>query len=846
MTKGPAPAGPFSRPGRYRAAISQPDPQPPARPGLGTFAGVFTPSILTILGIILFLRLGFVVGNAGLWGSLLIIGIATLVSVLTSISLSAIATNIQVKGGGDYYLISRTLGAEFGGALGIVLFLAQSVSVAFYAIGFAEVTTGLLGFDEPIVTQFVALAAVLLLGLLAYAGADVATRFQFVIMAALVLALGSFYLGAVGDFELGRATDAGGPLVDGVPFWTVFAIFFPAVTGFTQGVSMSGDLRDPARSLPRGTFTAVGISTVVYVTAVFLLAGGTEQGELAVDAGEAMRDLSFFGPLVVAGVVAATLSSAMASFLGAPRILQSLAGDRIFPGLAPFARGSGPTGNPRRAVLLSAGIAIVTIGLGSLDGIAPVVSMFFLISYGLLNYATYFESRAKSPSFRPTFRFFHHRLSLAGTIAAVAVMLAINPYAAVAAAAVLYLLYRYVASKRGPDRWADATSAHHFQRAKESISALSAEVEHPRNWRPQIVSFSADPERRARLLRFSSWLEGGSGLAATFQIVQGEGVEARRETAQAQADLHAQIDELGLDLYGRAVLAEDALPAVPVIVQSFGLGRLGANTVLFGWPETEGVERRLAYVGALRELTRLGNHVVALASDAERWAAVEATPRRSRRIDVVWADNDTGRLALLMTYLCTRTRFWAVAGLRVVVSGDGADVRGVLDEARIRAEVVVIPDDDPGTIAAACDGASMVLVPMRLREGEMLDLEGRPLAPLMERLPLGAGILAGRPVDLVAQPDTGSVGELASAEQAVGEARRRLAILERQLATAESELGELSERKPGRLVTAEEVDAAEQRAEDVQRRVLKARVRLAEAEDEVEALTEAQRRSAGP
>ena len=215
---------------------------------------MFTPSILTILGIILFLRLGFVVGNAGLWGSLLIIGIATLVSVLTSISLSAIATNIQVKGGGDYYLISRTLGAEFGGALGIVLFLAQSVSVAFYAIGFAEVTTGLLGLDEPIVAQFVALGAVLLLGILAYAGADVATRFQFVIMAALVLALGSFYLGAVGEFDIDRAGDASAPLAEGVPFWTVFAIFFPAVTGFTQGVSMSGDLRNPARSLPRGTF----------------------------------------------------------------------------------------------------------------------------------------------------------------------------------------------------------------------------------------------------------------------------------------------------------------------------------------------------------------------------------------------------------------------------------------------------------------------------------------------------------------------------------------------------------------------------------------------------------------
>ena len=237
--------------------------------------------------------------------------------------------------------------------------------------------------------------------------------------------------------------------------------------------------------------------------------------------------------------------------------------------------------------------------------------------------------------------------------------------------------------------------------------------------------------------------------------------------------------------------------------------------------------------------------MVALASDADRWAALEATSRRRRRIDVVWADDDTGRLALLMAYLCTRTRFWSGAGLRVVATVDGAEVEAVLAEARIKAEVITIPDDVPATVAAACHDSSMVLVPMRLREGEMLDLEGRPLAPLIESLPLAAGILAGRPFDLVAQPDTGSVGELATADAAVEEARRRLAILERQFANAESELADLAEHKPGRLVTPEELEVAKQRVEDVHRRVLKAGVRLTEAEDEVEALTAAQRRSGG-
>jgi hypothetical protein len=158
----------------------------------GTFGDVFTPSVLTILGIILFLRLGFVVGSAGLMKALVIIAIANAISVLTSISLSAVATNLKVKGGGDYYLISRTLGVEFGGALGLVLFLAQSVSIAFNSIGFGEAASAIVAVPA-VSSQGVAVAAVALLFILAWLGADVATRFQYVVMAFLAGALASFY-----------------------------------------------------------------------------------------------------------------------------------------------------------------------------------------------------------------------------------------------------------------------------------------------------------------------------------------------------------------------------------------------------------------------------------------------------------------------------------------------------------------------------------------------------------------------------------------------------------------------------------------------------------------------------
>ena len=411
------------------------------RGSLGTFGGVFTPSILTILGLILFLRVGYVVGSGGAFQALLILALATTISVLTSISLSAIATNRRVRGGGDYYLISRSLGVSFGGGLGLVLFVAQAVSVGFYCVGFAEGAGALLPPQWAVPPQILAGGAALLLLLLAYLGADLATRFQFLVMALLVAALVSFFAGALPAVESSQLSD-GLRVPDTSPgFWVLFAVFFPAVTGFTQGVSMSGDLADPAKSLPSGTFAAVALSTVVYASAILVLAASLPGPELTGDP-LAMKRLASVPGLIDAGVIAATLSSALASFLGAPRILQALASDRVFVALSPFARGHGESNNPRRAVLLTGAIAGATIAAGNLNAIAGLVSMFFLISYGLLNYATYVEATAASPSFRPRFRFFHARASLAGTALCGLVMIAIDPISGVVAASILAAIYQ--------------------------------------------------------------------------------------------------------------------------------------------------------------------------------------------------------------------------------------------------------------------------------------------------------------------------------------------------------------------------------------------------------------------
>ena len=293
-----------------------------SRGTLGTFSGVFTPSILTILGIILFLRLGYVVGNAGLGRALLIICLANIISVLTSMSLAAIATNLRVKVGGHYYLISRTLGVEFGGAIGIVLFLAMSVSIAFYCIGLGEAIASMIPGAGKTLPQIIAALAIVFLSVFAWLGTDWATRLQYVVMSILAASLLSFYLGGLAHFDSTLLAQNWLSPAIGPSFWVLFAIFFPAVTGFTQGVSMSGDLKEPSKSITLGTFAAVGISIVIYLSVAVVFAAVLPKEALSRDYG-AMKHVAVVGWLISAGVIAGTLSSAMASLLGAPRILQS-------------------------------------------------------------------------------------------------------------------------------------------------------------------------------------------------------------------------------------------------------------------------------------------------------------------------------------------------------------------------------------------------------------------------------------------------------------------------------------------------------------------------------------------
>jgi amino acid transporter len=811
---------------------------------LGTFAGVFTPSILTILGIILFLRLGYVVGNAGLGLTLVILLLANGISILTSVSLSAISTNLKVKGGGDYYLISRTLGLEFGGAIGIVVFLAQAFSIAFYCLGFGEAFAALLPSDSSVLPQIIAAIAVSFLFIFAWLGADWATKFQYLVMGILAAAILSFFIGGIARWDTARLIQNWSSPETGLSFWVLFAIFFPAVTGFTQGVSMSGDLKDPGKSLPHGTFMAVGVSILVYLLSAVIFAATLPADVMMSDYG-AMKKVALIDFLVTAGVIAATLSSAMASFLGAPRILQSLAGDRTFPFLAVFAKGSGTTGNPRRGVLLAACIAYATIGFGHLNLIAPVVSMFFLISYGLLNYATYFEARSASPSFRPRFRYFNKWLSLTGALVCLGTMLAIDIYAGIIAISVLFAIFQYLKRTAGPSRWADSRRSYHLQHIREHLLAAADEPEHPRYWRPQILVFSDNHERRAQLLRFSSWIEGGSGVTTAVRILEGEGLKMRKLKEEAQTQLQRDIIQDGTHAFPLVVAAPNLQIGIQTVVQAYGVGSLKANTIILNWLGQMSKKilslNNQEFGKNLRWAHYYGCNIVILDAKTDKWASMEKTGDNPGIIDVWWWDDATSRLMLLIAYLMTRHKKWSEAKIRLLATdcNKKADqsiesLKIMLEEVRIDAEPNIVKDPSADTIAEYSSDSSVVFLPFRLKNNQVVDPSGNPMENMLSLLPVVAMVMAAEDIDLDAEPEEGKAAEMALASDALEDAGKKAQVAEKEAEKA-IETAEQAKEKVETLVmnsadVNEEIRAkAEKTARDAEKQANKLSRKAAKA-----------------
>ncbi len=362
---------------------------------LGTFGGVFTPDVLTILGVIMYLRLGWVVGNAGFLGAVAIIVLAKAVTICTGLSMASITTNIKIGAGGAYSIISKSLGLEAGGSIGIPFYISQTLSAALYIIGFTEGWLRIFPGHTPVV---ISVAAWMTLLAISYVSVKFAIKIQYIIMVVISLSLFSIFLTPsepVREFVLiGSFEDA--------DFWRVFAIFFPAVCGIMAGANMSGELKEPRKAIPVGTLSAIGVTMVIYIGLAYLTARYISPAELRSNQ-MVLVDKALWGPVVIAGILAATFSSALGCMVGAPRILQALGEQKTVPFHKIFSK-KAENNEPRNAIIFTGLIVIFAIIAGSLDALASLITMFFLITYGILNLIVFIQQSMHMISFRPTFK----------------------------------------------------------------------------------------------------------------------------------------------------------------------------------------------------------------------------------------------------------------------------------------------------------------------------------------------------------------------------------------------------------------------------------------------------------
>ncbi len=682
----------------------------------GTFGGVFTPCTLTILGVIMFLRFGQVVGQAGIARCLLIVLFSNVITTLTSLSLSAIATNTRVRGGGAYYLISRSLGVEFGGAIGVVFFLAQAISVAMYVIGFTEALVDVLPQGQDHFREL-ATGVNLVVFICVYVGAGWTIKVQYFILAILACALGSFYLGAAQAFDPAQFTANLAPAYrEGENLFTMFALFFPAVTGIMAGANMSGDLKNPARSIPSGTLAAVGITGLIYASEVLLLGAASPRSEL-IDNNLVIKSVAVSPLLITAGVFAATLSSALGSMMGAPRILQAFGRDEIFGPLKFFAFGSGASNEPRRATVLTFLIAQTCILLGDLNAIAPIITMFFMITYGTLNLATFYEAITRNPSYRPTFRYCHWSLSLLGAASCVGVMFLIDPIWAAISIAAMGGLHWFIGFREVEARWGDLQSGLLFERARNNLLRLEEELDHPKNWRPIFLTLSGTVRTRPHLATYGHWLAAGHGILMLAQVIHGDVEDLTQRRKNQEELLRKFIRDQELQAFPAVVVAPFLSDGIEALLQCQGLGSLRPNTVLIGWPND--VARAEPFGAHLRVIAGLGVNITALRYRPTEDDVEDPWEIPTGTIDVWWRGQQNGRLMLLLAHLLRQNPDWRDHEIRLVrVVSNPAAVEEVqkhlvqMSEVwRIHVEpLVLVSDDFPRSLQTTSHDAALVIL----------------------------------------------------------------------------------------------------------------------------------------
>lgn len=629
----------------------------------GTIKGVFIPNVLQMIGVILFLRLGYVLGHAGFMQMSVIITLSASLLFITGLSLGSIVSNMRMKGGGAYYLISRALGIEFGSAVGILGCTAQLCSIALCTSGFA---ISLQEFFPEASLPLLKIATLSSLVLVSYFSTDFALKAQVFIFFALITSISAIFWGS-------------GPLpetlvpneeVASLGFWGCFALFFPAMTGIESGMSMSGDLKNPSKALPLGTFGAVAVVYAIYMSITYFLSSFVPL--------DILRSHPFIlyytskvGYLIVIGIWSATLSSALGALLGGPRVMQAVAKDGILPRF--LSKGYGPSDQPRIATLFVFALAMVlTLGI-DIDQIIPMLTMACLVSYSLINFIAFFESFMQNPSYRPTLKT-HWFLSLLGSLSCLVAMFMINPGSAFLVIALVLLFCTFTAKRKIKGNWDDLKHgilSFFVHKGTIRLSNLEASA---KSWRPHILTIFQTPAVHKNLAFFSHAINQGKGFL-TFGI----NVLSREESKKIEQGLNEDLKGYKIPSHLHLNVCSHPYLGNSQIIRNYGFGLLKPNTVILSYPEKGEIT---PLIELLWDAYFQGKNVVVLKDDSLKDYLFTDSTRKDKKINLWWRGKHRGNfeLCLALAYLLQQSKLWPRSKISIKMIAKDAQTKEKLLE----------------------------------------------------------------------------------------------------------------------------------------------------------------------
>ncbi len=632
---------------------------------------VFLTAISTILGAVMFLRFGFAVGSVGFAGAVLIIIIGHMVTIPTAMALAEIATNQKVEGGGEYFIISRSFGVNIGAAIGIALYLSQAISVAFYVIAFAEAFEAIkpwveseFGYTFYDNRLFSIPALLILIWLMVSRGADLGMKALYVVVTILAISLVLFFFGSTpyaevfDSSQLFKGTDSGNG------FFYVFAIIFPAFTGMTAGVGLSGDLRDPKKSIPYGTITATVTGMILYVFIAYKLASSASPDDLINDQ-LVMSKIALWGPIIPIGLAAATISSALGSFMVAPRTLQAIGGDKVFPNrFVNFWVSKGTANNyePRNATILTSVIAMVFVLMGDVNAVAEIISMFFMVTYGSLCLISFLQHFAADPAYRPSFKSKWY-LSLLGAIMCIYLMFKINTPYAIAAILLMIGLYFYISSKSDAKKGMASIFQgviYQFSRTMQVFLQKADKAKTEEDWRPAVLCLSEDTFERYSALDLMKWISHRYGFGTYIHFEKAYFSKESKAVAEAKLQKLIKIASTSKsNIFLETIISPSNTAAIIQAIQQPGISGKPNNMMLFEFKKGE--KEWLSHVVDNYNVLKIANYDLCILESSDRGFGYH----KDIHIWIRKEDYENASLMILLSYIILGHSDWKNGEIKI-------------------------------------------------------------------------------------------------------------------------------------------------------------------------------------